>query len=184
MICGARATITARLEILVAAAATRRSATASGVLHSRPMRSSAALTHGQPQENGCLIVAKLNGDTNENEPIAAALASLASVDLSKIDVRDLVSRYHTEARMKTNRRAKRSVPPWRRYVVFCPDGTPTGWAMGMSEDSAIRAWLEPFKLADDKREAAWAHQLQSGYSVRAVDLTPAMEPAMEPADAA
>lgn len=68
-------------------------------------------------------------------------------------------------------------PPWRRYVVFCKDGRPTGWAMGISEEAAIQHWVstgQP-RLSESEIERRWKSQKSDGYAVRAVDLTLAPE---------
>lgn len=69
-------------------------------------------------------------------------------------------------------------PPWRRYVVFTAEGRPTGWAMGISSDHAIRRWLaldDNESLADADIKWRWRHWQSQGYTVRAVDLTLAPE---------
>lgn len=70
------------------------------------------------------------------------------------------------------KRRKPDPPPWRRFVVFAEGGTPTGWAMGVSEVHAIRHWLAAASgTSEAEIEQRWRGWLERGYSVRAVDLT-------------
>src|SRR5579859_21988 len=90
-----------------------------------------------------------------------------------------------EARRSFNSRRKRmnhdANPPWRRYVIFAPDGRPFGWAMGIIADHAIRNLFgqqginAPERLSEEEVAKRWAGQVAMGYSVRPVDLVPALE---------
>lgn len=65
-----------------------------------------------------------------------------------------------------------------RYVVCAPDGSPTGWAMGMTADHAIRNWLggsmylSKRQPSDEWVRERWAGEVRAGYSVRAFRLVP------------
>ncbi len=55
--------------------------------------------------------------------------------------------------------------PWVRWVVFQPNGSPVGWAMGINRDVAIQQWT-------DGHPERWPASEQQGYTVRPVQLTP------------
>lgn len=59
-------------------------------------------------------------------------------------------------------------------MIFTDAGEPTGWAMGVAPDNAIRQWLAPFRPVDQADVVRkWKGWTDRGYSVRPVDLNPA-----------
>jgi hypothetical protein len=70
--------------------------------------------------------------------------------------------------------------PWRRFIIFGPAG-PTGWAMGITADHAIRRWLEDsaeregfdvYRVSQAWVDVRWSYCQAQGYSVREVELAP------------
>ena len=62
---------------------------------------------------------------------------------------------------------------WKRFVIFTPDQTPTGWAMGTLADHAIRNWLYDVegKMRPEEVERRWEAFLRQGYTVRQVQIS-------------
>lgn len=70
------------------------------------------------------------------------------------------------------KRPRGEQPPYIRYVVFGADGTPTGWCMGISPESAKQIWTSHpnEKITQAEAIKRWEWHASKGYTIRRVEL--------------